>query len=187
MALLKDFTDACGIDHKPAYWRLVQNNNDAVGQAIYLTFLGYRDYDAFAGGKSPLLGAHKDYVIKGQEFGQIALAPPDGNTLYDVIANAAEKYALAKKDVDSGRREQISTPVLQPKTEVVQEPEMDINGQPVLDAQGNPVMHGVTKTVLDSNGNPVMVPVLDAQGNPVVNVTQGDPIMVSFFDGATQA
>jgi hypothetical protein len=112
MALTKDFTDASGNNYTPAYWRAVQINISAGGQAINLTFYAYKDAESFASGKQPLPSGVKSYNITGQEFAAIASAAPTGSTLYDILAHASENYAINKLDVDSGTKNTDGTPVM---------------------------------------------------------------------------
>lgn len=103
MALSKPFVDECGNDYEQSYWRCVQINISAPDQRINLTFYGFKDAEAFSAGKQLLTGASKSYQITGDEFAAIAAATPIGSTLYDVLAHAAEAYALSKLDSPNGQ------------------------------------------------------------------------------------
>jgi hypothetical protein len=114
MALIKDFTDRCGVSHQAAYWRLVQNTNAALpaNQSVTLTFLAYRDATAFGAGLLPLAGGSKDYAITGAEYLALVNAPPTGLTLMQAIALAGEAYALGKLDTPSGQIDADGVPIL---------------------------------------------------------------------------
>lgn len=100
MALIKNYSDASGNSLDQSYWRTVSINIGAYDQKISLVFYGWRDGQAFADGLKPLTGATKKYAITGQEFLAIASAAPTGQSIYDVLAHAAEAYALGKLDTD---------------------------------------------------------------------------------------
>ncbi len=112
LALLKNFTDASGNVFEPAYWRTVQINIGSADRNINLVLYAYKNADAFNGGKQALLGAAKQYIITGDEFLAVASEEPVGGSLYDVLAHSAEKYALGKKDVDSGEVDEDGKPVM---------------------------------------------------------------------------
>ena len=112
MALQMDFTDDAGTAHTAAHWRVVQINISAADRNINLIFYAYRDLQAFGTGKAPLVGGSKQYSIIGDEFLEIAGAPPNGAIMYDALANATEDYAVGKKDVDTGQRDQQDNPIM---------------------------------------------------------------------------
>src|SRR4051812_9597652 len=103
MALIMDFTDECGVYHPQAHWRMTHLNVATPEGCIRLHFFAYKDLQAFGAGKQPLPGGRKEYVVLGNDFYAVAMAPPDGASLYAVLANAAEVYALACKDTPSGQ------------------------------------------------------------------------------------
>lgn len=112
MSLIKSFTDNSGNVNATAFWRAVQLNISSADKNINLVFYGYKDAAAFMGGKQALSGAQKEYTISGDEFMAVALAAPDGDNLYTVLANASEQYALNKLDTDSGEVDGEGQPIL---------------------------------------------------------------------------
>lgn len=84
--------------YEASYWRACYISIDSAAFIIGVTFLAWKDVESFLAKKSPLTGVSKAYVITGADFMQVAMAPPQGTSLYDVLAYATENYALA----DSG-------------------------------------------------------------------------------------
>jgi len=102
--LIQPYTDPSGVTHPEAAWVGNFLNIDAASPIRRLTvvFHAYHDAAAFLAGFAPLAGGSKTYEILGAEFAGIAGQPPEGATLYDVLAHAAESYALAREDVKAG-------------------------------------------------------------------------------------
>lgn len=103
MALVKAFADSSGNTNPQAYWRAVGINIDSAGNRIGLVFYGYKDAASFGSGLAPLPGAVKSYQVSGPDYGAVAGQAPSGATLYEVLANACETYALGRKDIPDGQ------------------------------------------------------------------------------------
>lgn len=112
MALIMAFEAADGTTHPNAHWRTAQINIGASDRLIELCYYAYRDQAAFDAGKAPLPGGVHRYTITGQEFLAIASQAPQGETLYAVLAHAADSYALAKLDTPTGEFDEAGDPVL---------------------------------------------------------------------------
>jgi hypothetical protein len=98
VALQMTYTDSAGVAHTASYWRgtiLVVGVQD---HTLRLTFLVWRDKAAYTAGMDPMPG-RKDYVLTGAEYDAWAAAAPSGASVKDVLMNAAELFAIGKKDV----------------------------------------------------------------------------------------
>jgi hypothetical protein len=112
MAFLKDFVDPAGNMNTAAYWRADELTILSAKRLIGLKFVAYKDANAFTSGLAPLAGSEKQYAVNGSAFLTIAFSPPNGASLYDVLANACENYALAKLDTPTGEHNEDGSPVL---------------------------------------------------------------------------
>lgn len=108
MSFQLSYTDASGNTSASSYWRATQVNINALGETIYVGFTGWKDQAAHDAGLAPLSGASRGYSLTGSDFETVGMEPPVGSTLYDVIANAAETYALAAKDAKDSNGNAVS-------------------------------------------------------------------------------
>jgi hypothetical protein len=102
MALVKAYTDASGTEHPASYWRAVQLNIGSLDGSLHCVFYGWRDASAHADGLRPLADAARSYTLTGGDFLSMAGAPPVGDSLYLVLANASEDYVLANDPFFAG-------------------------------------------------------------------------------------
>lgn len=96
--VIPGYTDGSGNVCEASYWRATTVNIDDLAQAILVVFAGWKDQASHGGGLAPLVGARRIYHISGATFAALAAQAPSGATLYEVVANAAESYALASLD-----------------------------------------------------------------------------------------
>lgn len=110
MAKVQSFTDNAGVVHASCYWRVAQINISVADGSAGITFYGYDDQTKREAGKAPVTGAVKRYVISSSDFAtyyaqEIAKSKN--------IAEICYAFAMATKDVDTGRKDENNRPIME--------------------------------------------------------------------------
>jgi len=108
MAKIKSFTDASGVEHDQAYWRISNVFVDTASKRAAFTFVGYADQDKRNAGKQPIPGATKSYSVSGADFDSL-YAQEIAKTLN--MMQIGYKLATDTKDVVTGYNEADGTPI----------------------------------------------------------------------------
>lgn len=88
-----EFETPQGIVVSSTYWRWVGLGVDVPASTLRCVLYAYASAQAFAAGKQSI--GKREYTLQAQQFGEIVLAPPDGQTLSDVLSNAVYAYVKA--------------------------------------------------------------------------------------------
>lgn len=102
MAKLKSFTTADGVVHLDAVWLPVAININHIGKVARIVFQAFHSVATLAAGKEPLLGAMKEYNIRGSAYTALVTSEPTLEaTLLGVIADKA--YDVAMNTLDTAQ------------------------------------------------------------------------------------
>lgn len=93
LQLNQEFETPQGITVPSTYWRWVGLGIDVPSAKCRGVLYAYASAAAFASGKQPV--GQREYVVEGQDFGALVMAPPVGPTLSDVLSNAMYGHVTA--------------------------------------------------------------------------------------------